>query len=108
MAAFASNRVMDTVIQRAVTTPTAPSGALRAQAGVLVLLLPALALTTSFGLTLVQLLMLLMLGWRARGKVLPMLRRHWPMLRPYLIGCLAYFVIGLGRLLLGHLHLSTL
>jgi O-antigen ligase len=99
---------MDTATKTAVITPTAPSRAMRAQAGVLVLLLPALALTTSFGMTLVQLLILLMLGWRARGEVLPTLRRHWPMLGPYLVGCMAYFVIGLGRLVLGHLHLSSL
>ena len=71
-------------------------------ASVIVFLLPALALTTSFGLMLVQVLMLLAVVWRWNKGAFAILRENFRTLSWFLAGFVGYFLVSLLRVLIMH------
>jgi O-antigen ligase len=67
-------------------------------AAILIFLLPAMALTTHFGMTLALLVMVAATLWAGKHAALPVLRRHGRALAWVIAGFAGYFLVSLGRL----------
>jgi O-antigen ligase len=74
----------------------------------LMFLLPALALTTSFGMSLVQLIILFASMWLAKKSMLSAFADNFRTLGPIIVGFAGYFIVSLARLLYFHQGLHTL
>lgn len=77
-------------------------------AAFLVFALPAFALTTPFGVGLVQALALLLFAWHFRDGVLDCYRANWRAVRPLVLAFGAYFLFSLLRLVVYGQPLRTL
>lgn len=80
----------------------------RAAAGIVMFALPALALTTTFGLMLVQLLVLLSTAWLWRKGLSAFYAANASAIRLVFIAFVGYFLVSLARLLVFHQDLHML
>lgn len=80
----------------------------RLPANLLAFALPALALTTSFGIGAVQVLALLLFAWFYRSGVFACYRDNWRSVRPMVLAFSAFFLFSLLRLVLDQQPLRTL
>lgn len=80
----------------------------RAAAGMLMFALPALALTTNFGMMLVQVLILFSTAWFWRRGLSAFYTANASAIRLVLIAFIGYFLISLARLLVFHEDLHIL
>ena len=77
-------------------------------AGMLMFALPALALTTTFGMVLVQVLILLAAAWFWRKGLSSFYAANARAIGPLVVGFVGYFLVSLARLLYFHQGLHTL
>ncbi|MCE3263844.1 MAG: glycosyltransferase family 9 protein [Pseudoduganella sp.] len=77
-------------------------------ATVLVFALPAFALTTSFGVGLIQAVALLLFAWHFRDGVRDCYRTNWHVLRPMMLAFGAFFLFSLLRMVADSQPLRTL
>lgn len=80
----------------------------RAAAGIVMFALPALALTTTFGMVLVQVLVLLSTAWLWRQGLAAFYAANARAIRLVFIAFVGYFLISLARLLVFHEDLHIL
>lgn len=80
----------------------------RAAAGIVMFALPALALTTTFGMMLVQLLVLLSTAWLWRKGLSAFYAANASAIRLVFIAFVGYFLVSLARLLVFHQDLHML